>query len=46
LARRTRGLDLLARLTSEAGYDLFPITAPLLQEALDLYRARATRSGV
>ena len=39
-ARRTRGLELLARLTSESGYDLFPITETLPQAGLDLYRAR------
>ena len=31
LARRARGVDLLARLTSEAGYNLLPITETLLQ---------------
>ena len=40
LARRARGLEVLARFTSEAGYEIIPITGPLLQEALDLYRAR------
>jgi predicted nucleic acid-binding protein len=39
-ARRARGLELLGRLTTETGYDLNPITEPLLQAALDLYRAR------
>ena len=43
LARRDRGLELLAKLTSEAGYDVLPITEPLLQGALDLYRARVDK---
>jgi len=43
LARRARGLELLAKLTGEAGYILLPITAALLQESLNLYRARADK---
>jgi len=43
LGRRARGLQLLAKLTTEAGYELFPITQPLLQEAIDLYRGRADK---
>lgn len=36
-------LELLARITAEEGYDLFPITATMLQDALDLYRTRADK---
>jgi predicted nucleic acid-binding protein len=43
LARRTQGLQLLAKLTGEEGYELVPITEPLLQEALDLYRSRTDK---
>ena len=43
LARRTRGLALLARFTGEAGYQLFPLTGTLLQEGLDFYRARTDK---
>ncbi len=43
LARRVRGLELLAKLTSEAGYSLLPITERMLQEGLNLYRARADK---
>lgn len=40
LARRAKGWQLLGKLTSESGYELLPITEPLLQEGLDLYHAR------
>jgi predicted nucleic acid-binding protein len=43
LARRAHGLELLAKLTSEAGYSVVPITDTLLQGGLDLYRARADK---
>jgi predicted nucleic acid-binding protein len=43
LARRARGLELLARLTSEAGYEMVQITPSLLQAGLDLYRARGDK---
>jgi predicted nucleic acid-binding protein len=43
IARRARGLDLLARITSEDGYDLISITQSLLQAGLDLYRSRADK---
>jgi uncharacterized protein len=43
LARRARGLELLARFTGETGYRLVPITESLLQEGLNLYRARADK---
>lgn len=40
VARRARGLQLLAKFETEQGYQLCPITEVLLREALDLYRAR------
>lgn len=43
LARRPRGLHLLAKLTGEEGYRLVPIAEKLLQEGLDLYRARSDK---
>jgi len=43
LARRARGLELLGKLTSEAGYELMPLSEPRLQEALDLYRLRVDK---
>jgi uncharacterized protein len=43
LARRAKGLQLLAKLTSESGYELLPITESLLQEGLHLYRARVDK---
>ena len=43
LGRRARGLALLAKLTGESGYHLSPITEALLQEGLDLYRARSDK---
>ena len=42
-SRRARGLQLLMRFLSEQGYRVSPITEPLLQEALDLYRARSDK---
>ena len=41
--RRVRGLQLLAKFTSEEGYRLLPIQETLLQEGLDLYRARVDK---
>jgi predicted nucleic acid-binding protein len=40
VGRRATGLQLLAKFEGEKGYRLCPITKPLLQEALHLYRAR------
>jgi predicted nucleic acid-binding protein len=40
VGRRARGLQLLAKFESEEGYLLCPITELLLQEGLNLYRAR------
>ncbi len=40
VSRRAKGLQLLAKFESEQGYRLCPITEPLLQEALKLYRTR------
>jgi predicted nucleic acid-binding protein len=43
LGRRAQGLRLLAKLTGEEGYEIIPITEPLLQDALDLYRSRGDK---
>jgi predicted nucleic acid-binding protein len=43
LARRAHALSLLANFTTEASYRLAPITTGLLQEGLDLYRARTDK---
>ncbi len=43
LTRRAKGLQLLAKLTGESGYELLPITESLLQEALNLYRTRTDK---
>lgn len=43
LARRAKGLQLLAKLIGESGYEISPITDALLQEGLDLYRARTDK---
>ena len=43
LGRRAKGLQLLAKLTGESGYEISPITEALLQEGLDLYRARTDK---
>jgi uncharacterized protein len=40
LSRRAKGLQLLSKFENEEGYRLCPITEPLLQESLDLYRSR------
>jgi len=40
VGRRARGLQLLEKFEGEEGYRLYPITESLLQEALNLYRAR------
>ncbi len=40
VGRRARGLQLLAKFEGEQGYRLCPITETLLQEAVNLYRAR------
>jgi len=40
VSRRAKGLQLLAKFESEEDYRLVPITEPLLQEALNLYRTR------
>lgn len=40
IGRRARGLQLLAKFEEEKGYRLCPLTESLLQEALNLYRAR------
>lgn len=41
--RRARGSQLFAKLTTEEGYALFPISPALLQESVDLYLARADK---
>ena len=43
LGRRARGLQLLAKFDAEQGYRLCPITEPLLEEALHLYRSRSDK---
>jgi predicted nucleic acid-binding protein len=43
LARRAKGLQLLAKLTGESGYEILPITETLLQEGLSLYRSRTDK---
>lgn len=43
IGRRARGLELLAKLTGESGYELCSVTAVLLQAGLDLYRARTDK---
>ena len=40
VGRRARGLELLGKFLGESGYHMHPITVPLLQEGLDIYRAR------
>jgi predicted nucleic acid-binding protein len=40
ISRRAKGLQLLAKFESEEGYRLSPITVPLFNESLDLYRRR------
>jgi len=43
LGRRSRGLQLLDRFESEAGYLLLPVSESLLVEAIALYRARVDK---
>jgi hypothetical protein len=40
VGRRAKGLQLLAKFTSEGGYRIRPISDRLLQHALDLFRSR------
>jgi uncharacterized protein len=40
VSRRARALQLLTMFDEEEGYHIRPVTGPLLQEALDLFRAR------
>lgn len=43
MSRRAKGLQLLTKFENEEGYRLCPITEPLLQESLDLYRGRSDK---
>jgi predicted nucleic acid-binding protein len=40
ISRRARGLQLLGKFEAEQGYQVFPLTSPLLQDAMNLYRSR------
>jgi len=43
IARRSKGLQLIQKLETEQGYLLHPITEPILQQALALYRSRSDK---
>jgi predicted nucleic acid-binding protein len=40
VSRRSKSLQLLRRFETEQGYRIVPLSAPLLQDSLTLYRAR------
>lgn len=43
LNRRSKGIDLIERFESEHGYEIQPITASLLDDAISLYRERSDK---
>lgn len=45
LGRRAKGLELFEKFQHEEGYDIQPISEPLFEEALALYRKHRTRNG-
>ncbi len=40
VGRRAKGLQLLAKFQGEEGYQILPISEPLFQDSMDLYRNR------
>jgi len=43
ISRRSKALQLIQRFETEQGYILHPITEPILQQALALYRSRSDK---